>query len=420
LFGKKKKPRKEIRLTCPFCGAGQTEPALALSSFCRSCGEHFRIEKGVAQAPPGARVSGIVPIYKNPQSRDGGENSSGVPEPSCDYSEYSGHLVRPARREASGNPRGSGQSWLGEAREKRLETVRARQSARTRETGKDRPKEISEAAKQRNLRQPIHDLIEDIDGEVDADRGGKESGALGAAAQPAEALKEGSMEALLGSALEKMKTAEAASAPVKLPPNVLPGDKKKRNEPEKRPVRCFKCNHQQTVSWLATSTQCARCSVYISLLDHEITSLWSQNIRTRGNIVVTRRGALVGCDVACHHLTVAGNISASVDCSGNAHFKHSGKVMGSMFCGQLIVDKKCQAIFPQGVFAESADIHGTIEGNVTCSGTIRIYRTGAVLGDAVARAVILKDGGVLTGNMSIQPDLVIDLSEKKGYSDKYK
>jgi cytoskeletal protein CcmA (bactofilin family) len=50
-----------------------------------------------------------------------------------------------------------------------------------------------------------------------------------------------------------------------------------------------------------------------------------------------------------------------------------------------------------------------------CSGRIRIFKTGSVIGNATARAVVLNDGGVLTGQMSIQPDLDIKLPEKKGY-----
>lgn len=162
----------------------------------------------------------------------------------------------------------------------------------------------------------------------------------------------------------------------------------------------------------ASSTQCARCSQYISLSDVDIRSHHSRNIQTRGNVVIHRRGSVIGCEIACHDLTVLGKISGSVDCSGNATFKNSGKVLGSMHCKHIVVDKKCELDFPQGIIAESADIHGVVRGDILCSGTIQIFKTGSVLGDATARAVVVKDGGVLTGQMRIQHGTDISLPEK--------
>ena len=259
---------------------------------------------------------------------------------------------------------------------------------------------------------------------------------LGAAAQPKETLAEGSMGALLGGlstgvdvgmSADKVEVEsdtteepelEADStgpvAPAKMPADYTPVSKNDHSSKD-RPIRCFKCNHRQMVSLAASSTQCGRCSVYISLSDYDIKSPQSQTIRTRGNVIIHRRGSLVGCDVACHDLTVLGKISGSVDCSGNATFKNSGKVMGSMHCKHLHVDKKCELTFPQGVVAESADIHGIVNGDITCSGTVKILKTGAVNGDATAKAIVLKDGGILSGQMSIQHNVDIELPIKKGY-----
>jgi cytoskeletal protein CcmA (bactofilin family) len=91
--------------------------------------------------------------------------------------------------------------------------------------------------------------------------------------------------------------------------------------------------------------------------------------------------------------------------------------MGNMHCRHLVVERKAEIVFPQGVVAESVDVYGTIVGNITCAGTIHIYKRGAVEGDAVAKAVDLNDGGELSGRMSIQPNLDITLPEKKGYAD---
>ncbi|MCB1087775.1 MAG: polymer-forming cytoskeletal protein, partial [Verrucomicrobiae bacterium] len=240
---------------------------------------------------------------------------------------------------------------------------------------------------------------------------------LGRDAQPVETLKEGSMSAMLGGVMDRLSgmVGPKPRFKPKLPPAFQPEESARRGGTHGRTVRCFECNHQQAVSNSATSTQCERCSVYISLVDYDITSPWSQNIRTRGNVHIRRRGEVVGCDIACHDLEVSGKVSASVDCSGNAVFHQSARIMGSMYCRHLHVDKRREVIFPQGVVAESADIYGTVRGNITCSGTIRIFKSGKVEGNAVAKSIDLKDGGVLSGRMSIQPKIDITLPEKKGY-----
>lgn len=184
---------------------------------------------------------------------------------------------------------------------------------------------------------------------------------------------------------------------------------------DQRPVRCFDCGHLQHVSPAARSTICSRCSVYISLEDYHITTRWSQNVHTRGDISIDKNGAMVGCDITCHHLTVFGKLSASVDCSGDANFrgKTDSRVLGNMYCRHLRVDKKCKLHLPQGLIAESVDVYGQLDGNILCSGTVRIFKSGTVLGDATARSIILKDGAILTGQMDIQPEVEIPLPPKR-------
>ncbi|MFZ4764645.1 MAG: hypothetical protein ACOYMN_06790, partial [Roseimicrobium sp.] len=37
-------PKNQIEVVCPVCGAAQYEPRLVVTTFCRKCGEHLRIE----------------------------------------------------------------------------------------------------------------------------------------------------------------------------------------------------------------------------------------------------------------------------------------------------------------------------------------------------------------------------------------
>ena len=48
--GKSALPKNQIEVICPVCGAAQIEPRLVVTTLCRKCGEHLRIEKGRAIA----------------------------------------------------------------------------------------------------------------------------------------------------------------------------------------------------------------------------------------------------------------------------------------------------------------------------------------------------------------------------------
>ncbi|MFT3991713.1 MAG: polymer-forming cytoskeletal protein [Luteolibacter sp.] len=55
--------RHRIRIECPSCGHSQSEPALVVSTQCRACGEHFKIENGkaVARTKPSTKLVKIRP-----------------------------------------------------------------------------------------------------------------------------------------------------------------------------------------------------------------------------------------------------------------------------------------------------------------------------------------------------------------------
>lgn len=79
-----------------------------------------------------------------------------------------------------------------------------------------------------------------------------------------------------------------------MPPNYVPPEQRKKASESGSTfeVRCFRCYHIQQVSRFAKSTQCERCSVYISLANYEVKAHKSHTLRTRGDIVIAKRGSL--------------------------------------------------------------------------------------------------------------------------------
>jgi cytoskeletal protein CcmA (bactofilin family) len=376
MFGKINRGRK-VELTCPHCGGTQQEPALVISSFCRHCGEYFRVRKGVALPNPGLKVSGIAEVKPRERRR-------------------SAEAVSPAGSADLGD------SWLVSAGdgEARPQPILRPEEPETGEIG------ISAGA--------FFGLVDASELERgEAEPEGEGLPMIGQEAQSRDALAHGSMAALIA-ANQTVVVADRE----KMPPNYVPPDARRRDEsvPE-IPVRCFRCHHVQNVSRYAKSTQCARCSVYISLSDYEIKTVKSHTLRTRGDIEIARRGGLVNqSEIACHNLIVNGAIDATVDCSGEAVFRHSGTVRGRLHCDKLVIEKRCEVRFPDGVMADRAEIAGHLIGDLTCSGKVRVARTGVIEGNLAAVELELKDGGSISGETKLDPATSTALPLRKGFN----
>jgi len=360
---------------------------MVISSFCRSCGEHFRVRKGVAIANPGLKVSGIAEIRPNKpkipvtypssgESEDGGDGVAGIT----------------SRHE----------SWLVNAEEKESG---ARTLTRPDEEEPEEAIGISAGA--------FFGLVSDEQSNPAPDDDGT-APAIGGKAHSRNSLARGSMAALIQSGEPTVVAGKD-----KMPPNyVAPEARRKTGDtvPENR-VRCYRCYHVQMVSRFAKSTQCERCSAYISLANYEIKAVKSHTLRTRGDVTIAKKGGLINdSEIACHHLTVNGAIDAAVDCSGDAFFRHSGTVRGKLFCERLVIEKNCEVRFPDGVMTERADINGHLIGNVTCSGKVRLARTGIIEGDLTAVDLEIKEGGRVSGETVIDTETKTELPLKKGYN----
>lgn len=362
-----------VNLTCPYCGNGQDEPSRAISSFCRSCGEHFRIRRGIAVPNPGLKVSGIV----EPHERR--KNAVPIVESKVDDD----------RVETDDS-----ESWVMNAEDKK---VGARALTHPAPEKEDPTTGISAGA--------FFGLVDEENEEVDsAELTGDDT----------PDLSDGTMEALISSQKPTVVAQEG-----KMPPNFIPPEKrKKRSEPVSlTEVRCFRCYHSQRISRFAKSTQCERCSSYIALANYDIKAVKTHTLRTRGDITIRKRGGLIkNSEIACHNLVVNGAINALVDASGDVTIRNSGTIRGEVFCRKLIVEKNCSVNFPDGVKAANADIMGHVIGDVTSSEIIRVGRSGIIEGDAKAPDIQIRDGGRISGKTDIDPETTTELPLRKGFN----
>ncbi len=402
---------KKIDLLCPACGHLQSEPARVVSTYCRACGEHFRVFKGQAIPKLPARASGIV----DPLAR------KIVPTP---FHDTPGPEFDPEPADVAAGPL----AWL-KSPEDAPGTVRP--LFPNEPPVPERTIGIAAGAFfGLELDKPAEKSTPAIDPkEIDSDETEGESSAnfeanfvpepdgpdpsLGLEAEPASLLTRGTFAALFGH-----KSPSALPPRDRMPHDYRPQPKRLffHQAPRKRSVRCYRCYHIQSVPLTAQSTQCQRCSVYINLSNFEIKIRRNQSLRTRGDIEIDRGGALVLCEVACHNLTVKGVIDAKLDCSGQVFFRHSGSVQGALHCESIRVAKRCDVTFADQVMTESAEIAGTFQGSMTCSGLVRVRPRGVITGAVRAREIQIDAGGEIRGPQTIDPDTITEIPLRTGYN----
>jgi cytoskeletal protein CcmA (bactofilin family) len=168
-----------------------------------------------------------------------------------------------------------------------------------------------------------------------------------------------------------------------------------------RQVTCFSCKHAYTTAAEAQSTQCPRCSGYISLIDYEITSPWNRRIQTCGDVVIRKTGSVSGASIQCHNLTVLGSLAGPVECTADLVICSQGKITGTVRCRHLHVRRGAHVEFLHPVSADSALIEGNVRGQITCAGVITLAKKAHLQGLVRAASLVIKPGAKHTGTIEM-------------------
>lgn len=397
--------KKKIQVDCPYCGHRQEEPAIGISTYCRECSEHFRIHRGVGLPDRGPRWSGVE-------------------WPEAEFSPAAAELEPEATEDADGEPETAEESAEETSGPDEKESGDSDNDGGTDEKGGDRGIGIPEEEKASWLEglaswfgagapapAPAPASASGnstdggaADGEVPS---GDPPGERAVPADAADPLAGGSMKALIGE-LGDEERLHFGENPAKMPPDFSAPWLRRRwkdSEEEGREVRCFRCRHVQRVPDPATSTQCARCSVYISLADWKIGKARLFDLHTRGNVVVKRRGSVAGCELVCHNLECRGRIDAEVDCSGELVIRGDARIRGPVHCERLEVGRECEGRFPDGVVTGSAEIRGTLVGDLVCEGKAAVPKGGRIVGDVTAGEIETFGPEGITGRRTIDENL---------------
>ena len=168
-----------------------------------------------------------------------------------------------------------------------------------------------------------------------------------------------------------------------------------------REIRCFSCSHSYTTVGEAQSSQCPKCSGYISLVDYEITEHWNRRIQTCGDVVIQKTGCVSGVTLQCHNLTVLGELAGSVECSGDLIIRSHGKIIGKVTCRNLRVEKGARVEFLNPVNATTAFIDGNVRGQISCTGSVTLEKRAHLQGLVRTSSLIVKPGAKHTGTIEM-------------------
>jgi cytoskeletal protein CcmA (bactofilin family) len=180
-------------------------------------------------------------------------------------------------------------------------------------------------------------------------------------------------------------------------PNILIAKPKKDDEQELEPKSA---KTTPTVAE-AQSSQCPKCSSYISLIDYEITEPWNRRIQTCGDVIIQKPGSVSGVTLQCHNLIVLGELAGSVECSGDLIIRSHGKIVGKVTCRNLRIEKGARVEFLNPVKAATAYIDGHVRGQISCTGSITLEKRAHLQGLVRTTSLVVKPGAKHSGTIEM-------------------
>lgn len=353
LFGtrssdKPRPPKNQIEVVCPSCGAAQYEPRLVVSTFCKKCGVHLTIQKRRVIASEVTR-SGAGANLEDPWQPTSppapGKTEESAPQPTA-----AEEPVKAAQTDLS--PADGFGAYLQSQGQPDVPEAAPEDAAAAEEAP---PEPVAEVTSSPARRRPQSNSPPPT---------------------PSPALQ-------TASSLQKMREQGMY-----------------RNQYFKD-AECFACGHSFKTGRSSRSANCPSCGAYISLEDVEINMASTQAVKTRGNVLIRKRGRLSATSVQCRDLECHGIIEANVTCSGDATFRTTGNIVGEIHCQRFVVEKGADVSFLNPVHATEVDVQARVTGTIFSTGRVTIGPNGAVNGDVTARSVSIDPGGELNGAMNI-------------------
>jgi len=183
-----------------------------------------------------------------------------------------------------------------------------------------------------------------------------------------------------------------------LNPTAAPVEK----SPDQRHITCFDCRAELDVPQSAESTMCKKCSRYIDLKDYVINSAVSKNFKTKGNFVIEPKGYVFNTEAVVANAVIKGRLLGKLFADESLTLYSSAEIKGSLKTGKLIIPATEHFVWPEKCEANEVDLAGELVGALNIPGTIHLRATARLFGDVAAKKLVVEEGAVLVGKLSIQ------------------
>lgn len=417
-------PKNQIEVVCPACGAAQHEPRLVVSTFCKKCGVHLSIHRKKVTASTVTRSGVGMP---NPWAEN--KPSAPQPEPSPAASAPVAEAISaPSESPVQADPLAAemqqpvseeeaAEGGFGVFLKQHSTSALAPESSDSESApeGSISPEKEAptspakvEGSASNGPTSPKEELALDSEatGETNtaASEAESESSKTPVSTTTASNVADDDKpQSYLASRRPQSHSPTPTPAPAPMTASTLQKMKSEgmyRNQYFKD-AECFECGHKYKVSRSTRSATCPSCSATIPLDDVEVNMHSGESIRTRGDVLIRKRGQVSAELIQCKDLRCQGILEANVKASGDAIFRATGTMIGEVRCRRFIVEKGADVVFLNEIHAEEVEVQAKITGTLFSSGPLVIGVNGSVNGDVTARSVSIEPGGELNGAMNI-------------------
>ncbi len=170
-----------------------------------------------------------------------------------------------------------------------------------------------------------------------------------------------------------------------------------------REVKCFSCNHAQTLSTTAQSTMCPGCGAYMDLRDFKITGPFGRSVQTAAEVHVSPRGDVTSTRLMCGSAYIEGSLRGCIVCTGTTTLRFKGRLAGLLDSAHILVEKKGDVEFPRLMKTKLFEVSGKARARIVAD-KVKINKGGWLEGSIWARAITVEHGGVFTGDLNIGAD----------------
>jgi cytoskeletal protein CcmA (bactofilin family) len=98
---------------------------------------------------------------------------------------------------------------------------------------------------------------------------------------------------------------------------------------------------------------------------------------------------------------VLGELAGSVECSGDLIIRRHGRIVGTVSCRQLRIEKGAKVEFLNPVTAHTASIDGQVRGQLSCTGPVTLQKRARLHGLVRTPSLIVKPGAKHSGSIEM-------------------